>query len=85
MRAAARIGDLCGGTITTGASSVTVNGSPLAHITSKVSPHPNSHVPVIVTGSSNVLVEGKQVARIGDNASCSHTIVTGSSNVFVGG
>lgn len=88
MRSAARIGDKCGGVIITGASTVTVNSSPLAHINSKVSPHAHgshTHVPVIATGSSTVIVEGKPASRIGDKATCVHKITTGSSNVFIGG
>ncbi len=88
MQPAARISDSCAGSIVTGASSVIVEGSPLAHIGSKVSPHPfgdHVHIAEIVTGSSSVFVEGKPVARINDLASCNHSITTGASSVTVGG
>ncbi len=39
----------------------------------------------ITSGSSNVIVGGKQAARAGDTTGCGSTIVEGSSNVFING
>lgn len=90
MRQAARISDYCGGgIIVTGASSVIVEGFPLAHIGSFVSTYWYDYLmyaSYIITGSSNVIVEGKPVARIGDTLSYSvQTVTTGSSSVTIGG
>ena len=89
MRGALRLGDKCGGTIISAASTVKVEGSPLAHIASQVSTHSHgshTHTPVVITGSGTVTVEGKPVARLGDIASCNvHSITTSAGTVTVGG
>ena len=87
-KAAARIGDTAGGTIITGANSVVGEGAAIAHIDSSISTHGHgnhSHTPVVVAGSSNVLVEGKPAARIGDKTSCIHDITTGAGSITIGG
>jgi uncharacterized Zn-binding protein involved in type VI secretion len=39
----------------------------------------------VVSGSSDVTVEGKQAARAGDGAGCAGTITGGSPDVFING
>ena len=89
MKPVARVGDLCGGDIVTGANTVLVNGRPAGHITSQVAPHPfgdSVHVTTIVTGSSSVFAEGQPLAGIGDQAGCGvHKVTTSSNNVLRGG
>lgn len=82
----ARIGDMCGGRILTGAVSVVINGRPAAMIGSHIEPHPygdHVHVADIVTGASSVYVEGLPVAQLGSIASCAvHKVVTASHSVY---
>jgi len=89
MRGAARLGDKCGGTIISGAATVSAEGSPLAHIGSQISTHPHgnhTHTPVILSGSGTVTVEGKPVARLTDIANCGvHSVTTSASTVTIGG
>jgi len=89
MRGALRLGDKCGGTIISAASTVKVEGSPLAHIASQVSTHGHgnhTHTPVMLSASGTVTVEGKPVARLGDIASCGvHSVTTSASTVTIGG
>jgi len=82
----ARIGDIAGGAIITGANTVTANGIPVAQLGSVVSPHgkaPHSGN-VIVNGSKSVTAEGIPIARFGDVASCGDTIADASPNVTAG-
>ena len=39
----------------------------------------------VISGSGDVMVEGKQAARAGDSAGCAGTITEGSPNVFING
>ena len=39
----------------------------------------------VTSGSSDVMVEGKQAARAGDGAGCAGTIIEGSPDVFING
>jgi uncharacterized Zn-binding protein involved in type VI secretion len=39
----------------------------------------------VASGSSDVIVEGKQAARAGDSAGCAGTIIEGSPDVFING
>ena len=39
----------------------------------------------IASGSDNVMVEGKQVARAGDATGCGSTVIEGSPDVFING
>lgn len=52
-------------------------------------PSPIPHTPALTKGSSNVFVEGRELARIGDKYNTSspfnHVITSGSGNVFAGG
>lgn len=85
MSGIARVGDQCGGTIITGASSVMINGTPCARIGSIISPHPDKHnAQVIITGSSSILVEGIPAATMNSLGSCGHSVSTGSGNVMGG-
>lgn len=82
----ARVGDVAGGVILTGASSVFINGVPVARLGEVIQSHGDSphNSAVIVTSSSKVFSEGIGVARVGDVASCSDSITSGSSNTFAG-
>lgn len=85
MPAVARVGvDSAGGVITgPGESSVLVNGSPISLIGDSVASHgdsPHSSA-TIVSGSSTVKAGGVGVVRVGDSASCGHTVSGGSSDV----
>ena len=88
MKPAARVSDLCGGQIITGAYSVFIEGMPAAQMGSFISTHPHGdhyHVVRIVSGSNNVYIEGKPLARLGDMAGCSvHRITTAASSVLGG-
>ena len=89
MKLVGRVGDMCGGKIVTGASSVIVEGKVAAHIGSFITPHPfgdHTHVVRIATGSTSVYVEGKPIARIGDQAECAvHKVSTSANTVSAGG
>lgn len=86
MPGAARKGDSAGGTITTGSTTVFINGQPLAAIGDKVSGHGlGAHSsPSLAEGSTNVFVAGVPASRQGDKATCGHP-ATGSGNVFING
>lgn len=88
MPGAARQGsDSAGGTITSGSSSVYVNGQAVARIGDSVASHgDNEHSGGVslVQGSSSVFANGIGISRAGDNASCGHSVSPGSSNVIVG-
>lgn len=82
----ARVGDQCGGIITTGSNSVLINSKQAAVITSEISPHSSdpTHVAKILTGSNSVIIEGKGAAFVTSQATCSHLVTTGSDNVIGG-
>ena len=86
MSFVARVGDVAGGAIINGATSVTANGIPLAQLGSIVSPHGKSPHSgnVITNGSNTVTAEGIPVARLGDIASCGHAISNASTDVTAG-
>lgn len=46
---------------------------------------PACHDSNCAEGSSNVFVNGKEAARIGDPVACGSAIAQGSPNVFIGG
>jgi uncharacterized Zn-binding protein involved in type VI secretion len=88
MPNAAKVGEsLAGGTITgPGCSTVFVEGLPLSVVGDTVAPHgiaPHNSS-AIVTGSTLVLAEGLPVVRVGDLASCGHTVSIGAATVEVG-
>ena len=87
MPAVARYGDICGGGIIAGASTVLTNGRPTAQITNPVLGHgicPHC-APVTSSASSTVYAEGLPVHRLTDACSCGHSTSSGSSNVNAGG
>jgi uncharacterized Zn-binding protein involved in type VI secretion len=90
MPAIARHGDTNeeGGTIVSGASTVTVNGQLVAQVGNLVEPHYPGGVPhetaTITDGSSTVKADGVLVAFVVSGNSCGHSIVAGSSDVIVG-
>lgn len=63
------------------AQSVLINGFPAAVVGSTISQHAGGS---ITSGSSSVIVEGFEMARVGDSTSCNHTIASGSPDVEVG-
>lgn len=87
MPAVARNGDPCGGTIVATATTVRVNGLPIALVTDEVTSHgENQHAgATLQLGSSTVRAEGRPVCRQGDPATCGHTISSASPTVSAGG
>lgn len=88
MRPVGRVGkDLAGGLLATPVyPNVTVNGFPIAVVTTKVAPHgggPHA-ASVMVTGSPNVFVGAARhpVCSAADLSSCGHPLVS-TSNVTV--
>ena len=86
MPAIARNDDLCGGAIIATATKTFVNSKLVARIGDKVTSHgTGAHsVAVMVEGSSTVLAEGIGVCRLGDAASCGHTVSAASPDVYAG-
>ncbi len=91
---ATRLGDLCMGHPTC-PPRMSITASPNVFVNNIAShrqldlwaphcspPHINAY---LVTGSSTVYVNNKQMGRVGDPISCLTTVATGSLNVFVGG
>lgn len=79
-----------GGKLLRGASTVFVNGKPIALHVSKISshapwgkPHPPHESATTTQGSPTVFAEGVPVVRVGSGNSCGHSIVEGSPDVFV--
>lgn len=77
--------NLVGGKLETGASSVFIDGKPVALHPSKISKHKpfsdKHNNAFTLFGSSSVIVEGKPVVLRGDPTTCGHPIVQGSSTV----
>lgn len=88
MPGVARLGDMAGGPIISGADNVFVNSRPVARLSDGVAPHPPTKPPVhtasprIVSGSSTVFVNGRPIVRLGDGVSCGHSVSGASGNVF---
>lgn len=74
--------DNAGGTIIDGASTVFVNGKPVALLGSTLEGPEGMYN--ITTASSSVFAEGRPRAIVGSVTSIDSQIVTGSPNVFVG-
>lgn len=73
-----------GAPITSGSSTVTINGLPAARFNDTAQPH-NKHRSVrVAQGSSKVRVNGLPLAFLGALTSCRATIATGSATVTVG-
>ncbi len=75
----ARLGDATshGGTIITGALSVSVDGRPLARM-GDLHACPLHGLNPIVSGSPDTLTEGKPNARLGDVTACGAVIISAS-------
>jgi len=89
MPAVARVGvETVGGGLITGpgAPSVKTNGSTTSVLGDSVAPHGSGPhaAATIITASGTVNAEGKGVVRVGDLASCGHTVVGGSPDVNAG-
>ena len=88
MSAAAIVGkSVAGGVIIgPGAPTVLVNGSPVSTLGDAVTPHgdPPHSSATIIKSSTTVFAQGKGIVRVGDKASCGHSVASGSPNVFVG-
>lgn len=68
---------------------VLAEGTGVVRYGDKVTAHPiggtcSTHEPTFNTGTSNVLIEGKNAARKGDTYACGAEITTGSANVLFG-
>lgn len=46
---------------------------------------PSCHVGAVSVGSGSVYINGKAVARNGDNISCGSVVANGSTDVIIGG
>jgi uncharacterized Zn-binding protein involved in type VI secretion len=80
-----------GGAIISSASTVLVNGKPVALIGDTITahapygdPHPPHAAATITDGSSSVRADGKFVAWVSSSNTCGHSIVVGSNDVTVG-
>lgn len=95
MPAVARLGDKDTGhgswpprPSTSGSPNVFINGIAALRVDDTYGPHTsgsNTHSGTVVSGSGTVKVNGKSLARIGDDVSCGSAIAQGSPNVFAGG
>lgn len=72
-----------GGPIIKGASSVFVNGRPVARAGDLAACH--GPVDIIAVGSTSVFVEGMPVARLGDPTVHGGVILVGNPAVIIGG
>ena len=87
MPALARHGDPCGGTCIASAVKTFVNDILVVRLGDLITPHGESphESAVMVEASSTVFAEGIAVCRVGDAASCGHTISSASPDTFAGG
>lgn len=89
MLPVARLGDLVSAGIILGPCAIRtkINALPVSLIGDMVSPHgePPHTTPVITTGTTRTLIEGRGVSVVGVSiASCMHPVSTGSPNTFMG-
>lgn len=94
MPAAVRLGDVCSGHGSfpsrqniAASTDVLINGLGAHRVGDAWAVHcdPTScHAGVEATGSGTVLVNGKPLARVGDQVDCGSTCATGSPNVIAG-
>ena len=87
--AVARVGvDNVGGGLILGpgAPTIKVNGSTVSVLGDAVASHGSGPhaAATIITASGSVNAEGKAVVRVGDLASCGHTVATGSPDTNAG-
>lgn len=85
MSAAARDGDVAGGAISATQGLVTTDGLALVVVGDPVAFHGGgTHVAAtMAAGSAVVTIDGKAVCRVGDAATCGHTVAAGSPLVSV--
>lgn len=72
-----------GGPIIKGATTVLVNGRPIARVGDQAAC--NGPLDIIIEGSSTIFVEGLPAARMGDKTAHGGVIVVGDPSVIVGG
>lgn len=94
MPAAVRLNDICSGHASfpprnnvAASTDVLINGMGAHRVGDGWAVHcdPTScHAGVEASGSGTVFVNGKPLARVGDQIDCGSTCATGSSNVFAG-
>jgi uncharacterized Zn-binding protein involved in type VI secretion len=78
---------VCGGVIIGNlAPTVQVDGYPVVVVGAAITPHgPSPHDTAhMIQGSSTVFANGIAVCRVGDLASCGHTVSTGSPDASAG-
>lgn len=95
MAAAVRLGDECTGhgcwgpRVNDSASeNFRINGLGVHRVGDHWVSHccgPACHDSTMIQGSSTVFVNGKPIARVGDQIGCGSLAAQGSSNVFIGG
>lgn len=70
-----------GGTVDTECSTtVFLNGQPIALVGSKNTAHGRHQPSPILDNDTTIFVEGKKVARVGDQYECGHKIIQGSDS-----
>ena len=77
--------DACPGTVLVSAS----NGKGAGRVGDSYAPHGcivhPAHTAHIASGSSTVLINGLQAARVGDPIDCGGSVASGSPDVIIGG
>lgn len=86
MPALGRQGDVAGGAVTATQGTVRCNGIPVIRIGDPVARHGDDEhaAPVMDVGSLTVRVGGIGVCRMGDAATCGHTLGAASPSVNAG-
>ena len=82
--------DACPGTVLVSASTnVIINGKSTGPVCAHSFPHGcivhPAHTAHIASGSSTVLINGLQAARVGDPIDCGGSVASGSPDVIIGG
>lgn len=72
------------GLIQDGATKTFLSGRLVAVVGSHIASHSGHTGATISDGSVKVFVEGKKLARVGDPATCAHTVDTGNAKAFSG-
>lgn len=86
MSAIALVGKSTAGAVIVGPGSSTVfaDGSPISLNGDRVQNHspsdsPHGRSPTVISSTGGVFVEGKPVVRVGDRATCGHSVSGGGS------
>lgn len=94
---AARLTDMQSGHSCYGPSDCNNAGSTSVHINKKLAmvvgatftshccPKGGCHPPVLSSGSSTVIINGRPAGRLSDPCACGSNVITASSNVIIGG